>query len=63
MAPEEREELKKRVGELLCFESLKVGNVNITRLPGGYMYQYGTSATFMPYNEIVALDLSASKID
>jgi hypothetical protein len=63
MTPKDREELKKRVGELLCFDSMKVGNVNIMRLPGGFMYQYGTTSTFTPYNEIVALDLSASKID
>lgn len=63
MTPKEREELKKQVAELLCFDEMKVSNVNIMRLPGGYMYQYGTTSSFMPYNEIVALDLSASKID
>lgn len=60
MTEEQREELKKKVAELLCFQEMKVGNVNIMRLPGGFMYQYGTTASFMPYNEIVALDLNTS---
>lgn len=57
MTDEQRKDIKKKLREMLIFDRTQIGTLTATRIPGGIIYQEGTAATFVPYNETCAFDL------